>query len=183
MRYRCVAYTHKRTRYARDREERERAPARGVRSRHLRGVRPVAYVYPILAFLRGTYPRGASPPWIVPGTYALDGDQLLITRSVTMTAVQNASAVIDAGGASRVLEVDTAAAVSLVGLNITGGYVEYPDIGGGLLISGGAVTVAGCNIYSNFAVSVRARRNLSHIKPHEAKMDAPHTDQYSAPCI
>jgi len=36
----------------------------------LRGVRPVAYVYPILAFLAGTLPGGASPPWVVHGTYS-----------------------------------------------------------------------------------------------------------------
>jgi hypothetical protein len=36
----------------------------------LRGVRPVAYVYPILAFLAGTGPNGSSPSWIVPGTYS-----------------------------------------------------------------------------------------------------------------
>jgi hypothetical protein len=35
----------------------------------LRGVRPVAYIYPILGFLAGTLPGGASPPWIVNGTY------------------------------------------------------------------------------------------------------------------
>lgn len=35
-----------------------------------RGVKPVAYVYPILAFLAGTGPNGTSPDWIVPGTYA-----------------------------------------------------------------------------------------------------------------
>ncbi len=34
-----------------------------------KGVRPVAYVYPILAFLAGTGPNGTSPDWIVPGTY------------------------------------------------------------------------------------------------------------------
>ena len=34
-------------------------------------VKPVAYVYPILAFLAGTYPNGTSPSWIVPGTYDL----------------------------------------------------------------------------------------------------------------
>lgn len=37
----------------------------------LRGVKPVAYVYPILAFLAGTLPGGASPEWIVRGTYGL----------------------------------------------------------------------------------------------------------------
>lgn len=35
----------------------------------LKGVKPVAYVYPILAFLAGTLPGGGSPPWIVQGTY------------------------------------------------------------------------------------------------------------------
>jgi len=35
----------------------------------LKGVKPVAYVYPILAFLAGTLPDGGSPPWIVQGTY------------------------------------------------------------------------------------------------------------------
>ena len=33
----------------------------------LKGVKPVAYVYPILAFLAGTLPGGGSPPWIVTG--------------------------------------------------------------------------------------------------------------------
>ena len=37
----------------------------------LRGIKPVAYVYPILAFLATTGPNGTSPPWIVPGTYQL----------------------------------------------------------------------------------------------------------------
>ena len=36
-----------------------------------RNVKPVAYVYPILAFLAGTLPGGKSPPWIVPGVYTL----------------------------------------------------------------------------------------------------------------
>ena len=38
----------------------------------LRKVKPVAYVYPILAFLAGTGKNGTSPPWIVPGTYDLE---------------------------------------------------------------------------------------------------------------
>merc|ERR1712166_754016 len=36
------------------------------------GVKPVAYVYPILAFLAGTYPGGTNPPWIVTGSYYLE---------------------------------------------------------------------------------------------------------------
>ena len=35
----------------------------------LKRVRPVAYVYPILAFLAHTLPGGQSPEWIVNGTY------------------------------------------------------------------------------------------------------------------
>ena len=34
-------------------------------------MKPVAYIYPILAFLAGTGPNGTSPPWIVDGTYEL----------------------------------------------------------------------------------------------------------------
>ena len=34
-----------------------------------KGVKPVAYVYPILSFLAGTLPGGRSPEWIVNGTY------------------------------------------------------------------------------------------------------------------
>ena len=34
-------------------------------------VQPVAYVYPILAFLAGTGANSSSPPWIVEGTYEL----------------------------------------------------------------------------------------------------------------
>lgn len=34
-----------------------------------KGVKPVAYVYPILAFLANTLPGGGSPSWITEGTY------------------------------------------------------------------------------------------------------------------
>jgi len=34
-----------------------------------KGVQPVAYVYPILAFLAGAMPGGGDPTWIVQGTY------------------------------------------------------------------------------------------------------------------
>ena len=37
-----------------------------------KNVKPVAYVYPILAFLAGTYPGGGNPPWIVNGSYYLE---------------------------------------------------------------------------------------------------------------
>jgi hypothetical protein len=37
-----------------------------------KNVKPVAYVYPILAFLAGTYPGGTNPPWIVNGSYYLE---------------------------------------------------------------------------------------------------------------
>ena len=46
----------------------------------LKGVKPVAYVYPILAFLAGTLPDGGSPPWIVQGTYM--GAPLRLTEEV-----------------------------------------------------------------------------------------------------
>jgi hypothetical protein len=39
-----------------------------------KGVKPVAYIYPILAFLAGTLPGGGSPPWIVHGTYSSGSD-------------------------------------------------------------------------------------------------------------
>lgn len=37
-----------------------------------KGVKPVAYVYPILAFLAGTIAGGGNPSWIVQGTYMSD---------------------------------------------------------------------------------------------------------------
>ena len=46
----------------------------------LRRVKPVAYVYPILAFLAGTLPGGRSPEWIVPGTYLHGAGGLQPTR-------------------------------------------------------------------------------------------------------
>lgn len=53
----------------------------------LKGVKPVAYVYPILAFLEGTLPNGGSPPWIVQGTY--DASQTPLLGGVTRSNLAN----------------------------------------------------------------------------------------------
>ena len=70
----------------------------------LKGVKPVAYVYPILAFLAGTLPGGGSPPWIVQGTYDMSDAR---ARDVSATLpkkqppMQSAPPRVGAGGVLR----------------------------------------------------------------------------------
>ena len=54
------------------------------------------------------------------GTYALGGTELSISHDVTIQAAPGATVVLDAGGSSRVLYI-TGGAVTLMGLEITGG--------------------------------------------------------------
>ena len=64
----------------------------------LRGVRPVAYIYPILGFLAGTLPGGASPPWIVNGTYrAAATPAAPISPASTAAALRAAAAPLRSG--------------------------------------------------------------------------------------
>ena len=54
----------------------------------------------------------------------------------------------------RVLNVNPASAsdtVELIGLNVTGGYVGNQDMGGGITIFNGQVTLSQVNVYSNTA--------------------------------
>lgn len=44
----------------------------GLASANSGNVSPYTDVYPILAFLAGTYPGGTNPPWIVNGSYDLE---------------------------------------------------------------------------------------------------------------
>ena len=54
------------------------------------------------------------------GTYPLGGTELSISHDVTIQAAPGATVVLDAGGSSRVLYI-TGGAVTLMGLEITGG--------------------------------------------------------------
>ena len=98
---------------------------------------------------------------VAPGHYALTAE-LSVSRAVTIEAAVPGSVVLDAQASSsvkrRVLNVNPAPsdAVELIGLNVTGGYVSYPDYGGGIQISNGQVTLSQVNVYSNTA-SVSAR--------------------------
>ena len=94
---------------------------------------------------------------VASGHYALTAE-LSVTRAVTIEAAVPGSVVLDAQASSsakrRVLNVNPASAsdtVELIGLNVTGGYVSYPDNGGGIQISNGQVTLSQVNVYSNHA--------------------------------
>ena len=94
---------------------------------------------------------------VASGHYALTAE-LSVTRAVTIEVAVPGSVVLDAQASSstkrRVLNVNPASAsdvVELTGFNVTGGYVSYPDKGGGVQISRGQVTLSQVNIYSNTA--------------------------------
>jgi hypothetical protein len=57
------------------------------------------------------------------GTYALGGTELLINHDVEIRAATGATVVLDAGGSSRVLNIE-GGTVNIVGLGITGGNVS-----------------------------------------------------------
>ena len=97
---------------------------------------------------------------VAAGHYSLTA-QLNVSRSVTIEAVEPGSVVLSAtavqAGARRVLLIVPAVAdsVSLIGLNITGGEVAYPDYGAGISIIAGNVDLTHCAVYGNNA-DVRA---------------------------
>ena len=72
----------------------------------LRGVKPVAYVYPILAFLANTLPGGGSPPWITQGTYM---------SSSTMSSLQSG---LDAEPASTQFNASAASEAGVLRSNL-----------------------------------------------------------------
>jgi hypothetical protein len=96
-----------------------------------------------------------------PGTYLLTA-QLNITRSVILEAAVAGSVVLDAGRVSgrRVLIINPGSLgiVQLIGLNITGGNAPLEwtvlgnrNLGGGVFVSSGTVTITSSSIYGNVA--------------------------------
>jgi hypothetical protein len=86
------------------------------------------------------------------GTYLLGGNELSINHDVEIRAATGATIVLDAGGSSRVLNIQ-GGTVNLVGLDITGGYRQELPGGGGVFIAGGTISFESCNIYSNAATN------------------------------
>ena len=90
---------------------------------------------------------------LAPGTYYLSG-QLGVTRSIVLEAAVAGSAVLDAQASSssqrRVLSINPgpSGVVHLIGLNITGGYIQDPGAGG-VLVNSGTVSIASSQIYGN----------------------------------
>jgi len=90
---------------------------------------------------------------LAPGNYMLSG-QLGVTRSIVLEAAVAGSAVLDAQASSssqrRVLNINPgpSGVVQLIGLNITGGYIQDPGAGG-VLVNSGTVSIASSQIYGN----------------------------------
>jgi len=100
--------------------------------------------------------------WLAPGIYFLltimcDNSALCIDRDVTIQAIIPGSVVLDADAVSsqenrRVIKISGIANVSLIGLNITGGFAQDGYGGGGLYIRDNAVVhMQVCQIFSNTA--------------------------------
>eukprot|EP00900_Chrysochromulina_parva_P018284 jgi/Chrpa1/26457/Chrysochromulina_OHIO_Genome00022830-RA len=93
---------------------------------------------------------------LAPGTYILNAE-LSITRSVVLEAAVAGSVVLNAQASSssqrRVLNINPGSlgVVQLIGLNITGG--NTASYGGGVLVSGGSVTISSCTISGNTAAN------------------------------
>ncbi|KOO21412.1 hypothetical protein Ctob_000360, partial [Chrysochromulina tobinii] len=87
------------------------------------------------------------------GTYNLSAE-LSITRSVILEAAAGATVILNAQASSssprRVLYINPGPSgiVQLIGLNITGGYIDF---GGGVFVGGGTVSIVNSQIYSNTA--------------------------------
>jgi len=117
------------------------------------------------------------------GTYALGGTQLSISHDVTIQAAPGATVVLDGGYgpscsstscSSRVLFIGaTGATVTLIGLDITGGYSS--DGGAGVAIAGGDVTFNLCSIYGNTAYDYVSSCISNHF-PNAPRWDHAYTD-------
>jgi len=79
----------------------------------------------------------------------LSGSEIFIDKNITIDAT-GLDITIDAGGLSRVFSIAEGITVTLIGLTITGGYVD--DNGGGIF-NQGTLTVIDCTITNNFAES------------------------------
>ena len=90
------------------------------------------------------------------GTYYLTAE-LSITRSVVLEAAVAGSVVLHAQAISssprRVLNINpgSSGVVQVIGLNITGGYFNSHDAGGGVYVTSGTVTITSSSIYGNTA--------------------------------
>jgi hypothetical protein len=88
------------------------------------------------------------------GTYNLSA-QLRITRSVVLEAAVPGSVVLHAQASSssqrRVLNINPgpSGVVQVIGLNITGGYINSYPGGGGVLVNSGTVSIMSSQIYGN----------------------------------
>ncbi len=90
-----------------------------------------------------------------PRSIALAGQQLEQSDTSGPWSIEGPAGgvTVDAGGLSRVFQVDGGVTASLSGLTITGGDTGvYPYVGGGLNNEGGAVTLTGCTVSGNSAV-------------------------------
>jgi hypothetical protein len=91
---------------------------------------------------------------LFPGTYYLSAE-LNITRSVVLEAAVPGSVVLNAQASSssqrRVLNINPgpSGVVQLIGLNITGGYIQSYLGGGGVLVDSGTVSIMSSQIYGN----------------------------------
>jgi parallel beta-helix repeat protein len=91
------------------------------------------------------------------GTYNLTSE-LSISRSVVLEAAVAGSVVLDAqsssGSPRRVLNINpgSSGVVQLIGLNITGGYLQYLP-GGGVYVQDGTVAISSCTISGNTATN------------------------------
>ena len=104
---------------------------------------------------------------LAPGTYILSAE-LNVNRSVVLEAAVAGSVVLDAQASSsslrRVLNIDPGSLgiVQLIGVNITGGYMNSQG-GGGVYVSSGTVTITSSSITGNTAAGyVRALCKTSH---------------------
>lgn len=95
-------------------------------------------------------PVGETIDFSVTGAINLALGQLTIDRDLTVTGPGANQLKIDAGGASRALEI-TAGTVSVSGLTITGGYADFSGDGGGGVLNNGNTTLTGVAIEGNRA--------------------------------
>jgi len=83
------------------------------------------------------------------GTYPVSST-ISISKDITIRAANGGQAILEGGNSRRVMYISSGTVV-LEGLSITKGYASGWDLGGGMRVDGGTVTIQGSNIYSNTA--------------------------------
>jgi predicted outer membrane repeat protein len=85
----------------------------------------------------------------VTGTITLTSGELLVNDSITILGPGATDLAVNGNQASRVFHVGSGRAVTISGLTIANGFIDFGDSGGGIYNDHGTLTIDGCTMTGN----------------------------------